>query len=248
MGGMQDYSVPTNNKFTQASNDLLHRMEVGWRSGLLEQLDKKLGPSAPGSVEEYLKGHLISDRVGDYRNQSAFVKVFQALGGPFVAFGLGIVPQQFLKVMQENPGRVTNFLNAQKDWQKTKAGKNQTFSTPINEALAFFSDPVHYLASGSRIGAISELFDLKQQEDEGKFKGLGQIGLDLANAYLPGLEDVGKAFKSSTEQSPSGGKANLVDELANVIEASFLNMGRSTEEKPKIVRAQKKKIAKEVGI
>ena len=248
MGAMQDYSVPTNNKFTQASNDLLHRMEVGWRSGLLEQLDRKLGPSAPGSVEEYLKGHLISDRVGDYRNQSAFVKVFQALGGPFVAFGLGIVPQQFLKVMQENPSRVTNFLNAQKDWQKTKAGKNQTFSTPINEALAFFSDPVHYLTSGSRIGAISELFDLKQQEDEGKFKGLGQIGLDLATAYLPRLEDVGKAFKSSTEQSPSGGKANLVDELANVIEASFLNMGRRTEEKPKIVRAQKKKIAKEVGI
>ncbi len=247
MGAMQDYSVATTNKFAKAGNDLLHRMEVGWRSGLLEQLDKKLGSSIPGSTEEYLKGHLISNRVGDYRNQSAFVKMFQALGGPFVAFGLGIVPQQFLKTLEKDPSRIVNFLNAQKDWQKTKAGKNQTFSTPMNEALAFFSDPVHYLTSGSRIGAISELFNLKEQEDQGKFKGLGQVGIDLAQGYIPGLEDLGKAYSDTTGVSPSGGQKNMVDVLAEVIESTFLNMGHNTPEKPKIVRAQNKKTSKEVG-
>jgi hypothetical protein len=257
-GGMQQYTHEVDqsgqvkklgiaDKFSQKSNELLHRMEVGWRSGLLDQLDKKLGPSAPGSVEEYLKHHLVNDRAGDYRNQSALVKSFQALGGPFVSFGLGIVPQQFIKTLEANPQRIVNFLNAQKDWQKTKAGKNQTFSTPLNEALAFFSDPVHYVTGGSRMGGIAELFNLKEDEDEHRFKGLGQYGIDLATAYVPGLEDIGKVIKSSTEQSPSGGKSNLADMLFDVIEQTFLNMGHETPEKPKIARANKKKISKEVG-
>jgi hypothetical protein len=250
MGAMQDYSAPVNSKFLQASNDLLHRMEVGWRAGLLEQLDKKLGSSAPGSAEEYLKGHLISNRVGDYRNQSAFVKMFQALGGPFVAFGLGIVPQQFLKTLEKNPARVWSFLQAQHDIQNNLLGKKKNtleINNPTTDALKFFSDPVHYMTSPSRTGPLAELFNLKEEEDQSKYRGLGEIGLDLAKAYVPGLEDIGKAVGSLTGTNMPGQKMSLADRLADVIEESFLNMFYQKAEKPKLMRAERRKIQKEVG-
>lgn len=250
MGGMQDYIDPTNNKFFKAGNDLLHRMEVGWRSGLLEQLDKKLGPSAAGSVEEYLKGHLISNRVGDYRNQSAFVKMFQALGGPFVAFGLGIVPQQFLKTLKEDPDRIYKLLQTQRDVQSNRQGKRRNtldFSNPTTDAIKFFTDSVHYLASPSRTGPIAELFGLKEDEDQGKYEGLGQRGIDLAQAYLPTTEAIGKAYGAASGQNMPGQKMSIIDRLADVIEEEFLNMFYQKPEKLKTTRAEKKKISKEVG-
>jgi hypothetical protein len=250
MGGMQDYADPTNNKFLKASNALLHRMEVGWRSGLLEQLDKKLGVSAPGSVEEYLKGHLISSRVGDYRNQSAFVKTFQALGGPFVAFGLGIVPQQFLKTLEENPARITRLLQAQEDIQANRQGRKKNtlvFNNPVTDAIKLFTDPIHYITSPSRTGGLAELFDLKEEEDDTKYKGLGEIGIDLATAFIPGLEDLTKAGGALLGENMPGQKMSLADRLADSIEETFLNMFYQKPEKPSIVRAQHKKISKEVG-
>jgi Transglycosylase SLT domain len=251
MGGMQDYVDPTNNKFLKAGNDLLHRMEVGWRSGLLEQLDKKLGPSAPGSVEEYLKGHLISNRVGDYRNQSAFVKMFQALGGPFVAFGLGIVPQQFLKTLKEDPHRVYTMLQSMHDVQNDRQGKRRNtleFENPMTAATKLFSDPVHYMSSPSRVGGIAELFDLKDEEDESKYKGLGQRAIDLAQAYIPGAEALGKAATAIGGKAMPGQKMSLADKLADVVEEEFMNMFYQKATKPKVLRAAKKKISKEVGI
>jgi hypothetical protein len=250
MGGLLDYVDPTNNKLFKAGNDLLHRMEVGWRSGLLEQLDKKLGPSAPGSVEEYLKGHLISNRVGDYRNQSAFVKMFQALGGPFVAFGLGIVPQQFVKTLKEDPHRIYTVLQSLADVQANRQGKRRniiSMSNPITEALKLFSDPVHYMTSSSRIGPLSNLFDLKEEEDEGKYKGLGERGLDLAAAYIPGAEILGKSYTDISGQNMPGQRMSLADKLADVIEEEMLNMFFQKDQKPKVIRAGKKKTAREVG-
>lgn len=250
MGGMQDYIDPTNNKFFKAGNDLLHRMEVGWRSGLLEQLDKKLGPSAAGSTEEYLKGHLISNRVGDYRNQSAFVKMFQALGGPFVAFGLGIVPQQFLKTLKEDPDRIYKLLQTQRDVQSNRQGKRRNtleFSNPTTDAVKFLTDPVHYLASPSRTGPIAELFGLKEDEDQGKYEGLGQRGIDLAQAYLPTTEALGKAYGAASGQNMPGQKMSIVDRLADAVEEELFNMFYQKPEKPKTTRAEKKKISKEVG-
>lgn len=250
MGGMQDYVDPTNNVLLKGSNDLLHRMEVGWRSGLLEQLDKKLGPSVPGSAEEYLKGHLISNRVGDYRNQSAFVKTFQALGGPFVAFGLGIVPQQFLKTLKEDPDRIYKLLQTQQDIQSNRQGNRKNtldFSNPTTDAAKFFTDPVHYLASPSRTGPISELFNLKEEEDQSKYEGLGQRGIDLANAYIPGLEAIGKTAGALEGVNMPGQKMSIVDRLADVVEEEFLNMFYQKPTKPKVARAEKKKISKEIG-
>lgn len=251
MGAMQDYVDPTNNKFLKGSNDALHRMEVGWRSGLLEQLDKKLGPSAPGSVEEYLKGHLISNRVGDYRNQSAFVKMFQALGGPFVAFGLGIVPNQFLKTLKEDPHRVYTMLQSMQDVQSNRQGKRRNtleFDNPMTAATKLFSDPVHYMSSPSRVGGIAELFQLKNEEDEGKYEGLGQRALDLAQAYIPGAEALGKVAGAAEGTSMPGQKMSIVDKLADVVEEEFFTMFYQKQPKPKVMRASNKKISKEVGI
>jgi len=251
MGGMQDYIVPANNKISQAGNDLLHHMEVGWRSGLLEQLDKKLGASAPGSAEEYLKGHLISNRVGDYRNQSAFVKMFQALGGPFVAFGLGIVPEQFLKTLKEDPHRIYQMLQAQQDIQSNRQGKRKNtieFNNPMTQAAKLFSDPVHYLTSPSRGGALAELGQLREDEDNTRFKGVGQYGIDLASSFIPGAEDLGKVASSLSGNAMPGQKMSIVDRLAVAIEGTFLNTFYQKAEKPKNVRAAKKKISKGVGI
>jgi hypothetical protein len=178
------------------------------------------------------------------------VQMFKSLGGPFAAFGLGIVPENFLKALKENPGRIRNHLQLMQDIQNDRQGKKRTtieWSNPTVSALKLFSDPINYITSYSRIGPLSEAFHLKEDEDNTKYKGLGQIGLDLAQGFIPGLEAIGKTKEVNQGHSMGGQPMSLVDKLADVIEEQFFDILYKKNPKPKVLRAEKKKIEREVG-
>jgi hypothetical protein len=140
------------------SNLVLTRLERGYRQALLDSLDKKWGMGGPeGSVQrqlmEYKKGQAIRDMVGDYRNVSRFVAAFEAIGGPFVAFRLGIVPKAVTKALFTNPRRVVAPLRAQEDYNQYHKGPSEfELGGPISNYGQLLENPVGYLSSPSTTG------------------------------------------------------------------------------------------------
>jgi hypothetical protein len=126
---------------------ILNRLEGGYRSALLDHLDKEVGPSLT-EADELLKGQMIRDALGDYKNVSAFVSMLQAMGGPFVAFRVGIVPKAVSQAIVRNPQRVEGLTRAQKDIEDNTG---MEIGGPISDfakmtagpysALGFFDSP-----------------------------------------------------------------------------------------------------------
>lgn len=118
------------------SQNVLEHMELGWRIGLMKTLEMELGP-VTSEEDKLMRGWLINDKVGDYRNQNAFTHFFQGLGGPFTAFHLGIVPKAFLTTLYKHPGRIKEYQRLGQDLQNDADIKGVSDSSPIAEGAKF---------------------------------------------------------------------------------------------------------------
>lgn len=189
MGGLPNYLNDHSTGLLKNSQAMLERMEVGWRTGLMHTLDKELGVPATRE-EELVRGWLINHKVGDYRNQSSFVKMFQALGGPFVAFRLGIVPGHILDTLKNNPGRITGQLRLRQDMQQNRdkpgVKKNEIeVGGPVDDGALLAVDPQKFLA---RTTGLEPLFDTGDNPTQaGIAHRVAKFGEGLAKAYIPGL-------------------------------------------------------------
>jgi hypothetical protein len=144
---LQEYTKQSNpvaqgfSNIEHFSQKTLEHMELGWRVGLMKTLNKTLG--VPQTEEEkLLRGYLINNKIGDYRNQDAFTQLFKGLGGPFVAFHLGIVPRLFMQTLRDNPNRILQYQRMGQDIQQHQAGAQQNHlsdSSPIAEGATLLA-------------------------------------------------------------------------------------------------------------
>lgn len=245
LGAMHD---PGGNPFQRAghaiddnSQKALERMELGWRYGLAKTLEKKLG--VPVTQEEkLLRGWLINNKVGDYRNQSAFVKMFQALGGPFVAFRLGIVPAKVAEAMKSNPERLVAATRGQRDLQDNRDHNAQrqnefTLGGPVQDEAEMFSNPGKYL--GDTIGNVSGL----GKSTEAGGKGLIQAAMNMAGSYIPGVSSAQEFGKDAAGTERPGQKVEFADQIMDSMLAS-LGMYYKKKMAPKIENKEYRQIRK----
>lgn len=201
------------------SQAILERMELGWRHGLAQTLERQLGTPVT-EEEKLLRGWLINNKVGDYRNQSAFVKMFQALGGPFVAFRLGIVPARVAETIAAHPGRVSAIAHGQQNVQRNRSKQAQRQNTiepggPVHDFASMWSNPGQYLAN-----TIGSLGSLGQSTAAGAH-GLLETASSLASSYLPGPSAAQELAKTATGHERPGQKVQLADQLMDVLAQSF---------------------------
>jgi len=115
-------------KALEASQALLNRMELAYRKGLLEELDRTLGPSTPGSRLEMEKGQQIRDAVVDYRNIPLVIAAMEYVGAPFAPFLSGLTSAVSI-ALRTHPERVAAV-------QKIENGMQQdlgvTVPNPVN--------------------------------------------------------------------------------------------------------------------
>lgn len=177
--------------------EMTQKMDIGYRAALLKTLDKIEGDSAEGArmaVErefkgagqavntpeftravqtrtyqnEMLKGRSISERIGDPRNQDNIVRMFQAFGGWYPAFRLGIVPRNVAATFLEHPGRTMNSLRVQPDFNANRKGKDKSeyvLGGPTLDASEFgasvagipFSLSPKYLTSPATSGIVGSM-------------------------------------------------------------------------------------------
>ncbi len=141
-GGLPGYKEVVN-----GMSGILGQMEYGWRAGLLDHLDRVLGPSEAGSKAEYIKGALINKKLGDYHNQHAFARTFASWGGPFVMYKLGILPKAVIDSIKENPIRFETASRTEDQVNDNRQGAGQdrlSFSDPVSEARKGVMDPTGY--------------------------------------------------------------------------------------------------------
>jgi hypothetical protein len=118
MGAMVDYhseppgsvwgNILTGGKPGQAvlkkSQEILTQMELSYRQGLLDELDRTLGPSK-NLQDEMRKGQEIRDAVVDYRNVPQVVAMMEAVGAPFSPF-FGGLTHAVTKALLTHPERI----------------------------------------------------------------------------------------------------------------------------------------------
>ena len=197
----------------------MQHMEDGWRQGLLETLDAKLGKSAD-LKDELLKGNMLQDHLGDYGNQSAFVHSFAALGGPFAAFRMGIVPKNVLRAIANDPQRVLLALRAKYNLQAQRPNKSRNEiepGGPMDDFLRMTSDPLGFLLSPSTLGAIG---GAAQQAEYGQHDTPGQVVARTVEQYNP-FGEYGEIFNALANGARPNEKENLTDRLIDVTMLAF---------------------------
>jgi hypothetical protein len=143
--------------YAAGSNAILNRLELGYRQALLDQLDRRLGPSLDQRAE-LAKATIIRKALGDYRNNNIIVSALQAIGGPFVAFRAGIVPGAVFRALTKNPIRLETVARLQEDLndarQKTGAKSGLEIGGPVSDYARMVSDPFGYFGSPASTGIV----------------------------------------------------------------------------------------------
>jgi hypothetical protein len=186
--------------------EAMGRMEEAWRASLLDVADKKFGASK-NAQDEYRKAYWVNQRLGDYHNQTGFVQLFQIMGGPWVAFRLGIVPQNVMRAIAEHPERVLSIARAQEDLQRNRSVRGQSenhleLGGPVDDFAKLASNPLHYVetpASGGVLAQANQTADNLGHEPAGK--AIGQT-LEQFNP-LGGVADVGQALAGRGMPGPN---------------------------------------------
>lgn len=253
IGAMPIYIDKAASKWGKAMHSTLERTEQGWRAGLLKVLDERLGVGTPGSVKEMLKGQIISNHIGDYRNQSAFVKMFQALGGPFVAFRLGIVPARVAETALKHPSRIVQPLRAGQDIQNNRSTKGKKANRyemggPIDDAIKLGTNTAKFLGSASTEGPISAL----NSSAAGDNKGIVGHLLDMANSYIPGASSISEGAKILGGHAMPGPHGEQHMSWADQLGTAIGNIGLGGHFQKQITKKQEniknKKIRKQQGL
>jgi hypothetical protein len=199
MGAHQSYAadfskiigaqVPGLQQVLHMNNAILDRAETGMRAAVLEHLDKTMGASK-NVADEYAKGQQIMNAMGDYRNVSALISFFQAIGAPFASFA-GITSKAAKQViMSQHAYRFAQPLRVQ---QAMNEDPDTFHGLQIpNPALKFAK-----IASGSALTTNSVVGPLG-----GVIKGIA-----LAEAGHPFIQNLGQWAAENISQyaGPIGG-------------------------------------------
>jgi len=183
---------------TEFSNKTLTRLELGYRQALLDQLDRHMGKSVDDAGRvfdphlEIQKAAIIRKALGDYRNNSYFVSVLQALGGPFAAFRVGIVPGAVGRALLRRPGYVEAPMRLQQNinQQGGVPGSQFVLGGPVEDASRALNMGT-YFTSPSTLGIPGLMMNLA---DPHKTVTLGDLIDQVGRSYIPGfgfVQDLG---------------------------------------------------------
>lgn len=242
----------------EKSANTMQYMEESWRQALLDQFDRA-APTRTGTefehLDEWKKGFLVADRVGDYHNQAAFVHLMESIGGPFIAFRLGIVPRKVMQAIRHNPERPLSIVRAQYDINQNRQGKDRN-EARIGGPMGDFSE----MTMGPPIGTqlmfgLRSVLPLGGQAGDDWFwqnKTWGQMASTAAETYVPYYSAVMDSIRIAGGQAmPGPGVHDQPMGLTDKLVASFLTaFGMYYHKLPtkKWIESQLKQMGKKGGI
>jgi hypothetical protein len=144
-----------------------------------------------------MKAQKLRDALGDYRNVSKFAAMLRAVGGPFVAFRMGIVPKAVGRSLTSRPDRPTRMVRAQNDiddeMRREGAPGGLNIGGPMDDAARMAFKLPDFLTSTASVGPLGDAARVAFH-GQGPMQTMG----NLASEYIPGARfaagSVGSAF------------------------------------------------------
>jgi hypothetical protein len=216
-GGIPGYKEAAN-----AMSGILGQMEYGWRAGMLEHLDRVLGPTEAGSKAEYMKGVLINKKLGDYHNLTAFARAFASYGGPFVAYKLGVLPKAVLDSVRNNPINFETAARTGQQMQENRQGHQQdklSASDPVSETGEMTTNPVGYLVNTATMGLMRDGFELANDwtNPSGTHETFDQGIAKIAENHIAPLGMVAGTMENVQGKSMAGQSMTFADHMMAVL-------------------------------
>lgn len=138
--------IPGLGSVLRGGQKALSHMELSYRQGLLDELDRTMGKSfdrETGQVTdqrlEFEKGQKIRDAVVDYRNVPVVVAWLQAMGAPFAPF-FGGLTYALTRAVLQHPERVAAVQRMAADVQDQFGW---TIPNPVSTFAHLAFDPIH---------------------------------------------------------------------------------------------------------
>lgn len=211
--------VPVYGQWLHTTQNMMQHMENAWRASLLSELDRTLGPSK-SAADEMMKGWLVNEKAGNYQAQSAFVKAFEAVGGPFVVFRLGIVPRAAAKTLAEHPGRIAATTRLPVDYQQNrpKADQSKNVFEPggvTSDMERGVTDPLGYMTSPASLGALGLIFDYYRYDQNKPWSTQAQ---DMLTRFNP----LGEPMQLGSEMIGGGGQPGKKETLSDRLMTSMM--------------------------
>ncbi len=211
------------------TQEMLTRLEMGYRQALKDHYDALYGPSQT-IADDYNKAQKIRNALIDYRNVSRFVSFLQAIGGPFVVFRsklLGTVGRAALRV----PGRVEPYARVPTDVNEElkKEGDSAEFHTggPVEDLATAAFKFGDFIISPATIGpaasAVAKVIFGKEGPVRAAKQAAGEV-IPATNVVAPILEQI-PAFadfmKHYKLQYDHPGKTGPFNDLMNMAFGSY---------------------------
>lgn len=229
----------------------LAHMESSWRASLWDALERS--PDTR-KLDPLIRGAMVAQHVGDPRNVAAFVRAFEQLGGPFVAYRLGIVPRAVLEAIIKNPQRILAAIRPVDDMQHNRTHQAQQDNTlmvndPVNNAARMMGPGfLSYMTSPSTIGLIGIMVQANARLLQGEpweeaylnaFNELNPLGglTEMAGGMMPTKPDSG--FNPMPGQ-----KMSLTDHLMTSAMMPFVSHYFAKAANPKYQAQQERRTRK----
>jgi hypothetical protein len=215
--------------YKEAANAMSHvlgQMEYGWRAGMLEHLDRVLGPSEAGTKAEYLKMALINKKLGDYHNLTAFARAFASYGGPYVAYKLGVLPKAVLDSVRNNPLLFETVARTEDQIQQNRQGAHQdkwSGSDPVSETGKMTTNPVGYVIDTATMGLLRDGMELANDWGNASetHETFDQGVLKIIENHIAPLGLAAGAIENAEGKSFAGQPMTFADHMMAVIMGSL---------------------------
>jgi hypothetical protein len=170
-------------KLSEKSTQALTDYDTAMRLALYDHLKAK-------GMDDYTIGGHIRSTMGDYGNQSEFVKRMRNVGANFPAWRAGVVPRAMLKAIKEQPKNAKMYATASGDIENDKPfpGQNgagfNAGSVPEDFA-EMASAPAGSLAYGTSASTIGPIATAEQAKAETRYGQLGQFAEQQIENFVP---------------------------------------------------------------
>jgi len=210
--------IPAEKLSNLAQHKILNSTETGLRAAALNA-EKKGGAQGVEAARN------IHDTFGT-GPQSALIKSIAEKGTPFAQFHLATAPGSGVKTLATNPGRVTNVLKANRDFNNdVNPGSSAKYrsSVPSMSTARALTAPLSYF---SNLGPLSELnspYGAVQQLQKGP-KGVTNFLGETAGRFVPGSQELA-ALKDLIEKKKGPAGESAISDLISSLVGGYMQKG-----------------------
>lgn len=200
--------VPLQRASNAAQHKILNSAETGLRSAALD------AERAGGTTGAQAAKHIHSTFGTDAPNRLS--QAGTAIGAPFFKFHGQTAPASVLKTLAKNPGRISNTLKAEQDYnaQVNPHGPKYHSTVPGANAQRMLMDPLGYFGSLGPIEQLGSPNGLIEQLKKGP-KGVERVLGENAGRFIPQSEEISALAELLKHKKNARSKATGVQDLSS---------------------------------